>query len=462
MIVTPFKLEETNDHLTAQAGLLIPARAMDKLGIADLANWHLPGPGSNRGHRPSDYLQTFMLLLHSGRFRLDDVRQLQDDEALAGLMNLKLPCAVALGNWLRRLGQAPDAQAGLAAVNRHLLSTSLHRCQHVTLDIDASEVRAEKAGAAWTYTGHRGYMPMIGHIAETDQVAAVDFRPGNASPARDNLAFIKKCEQSLPEGVAVKAVRIDAAGYQKAILGYCHDKGISYAIRARMTSAVKELVKDSVRREWRDLLDADGRPTGRQTWRTVHEMGPELPVMTVVIERKLRPRQESLDLGLPDGDDGQKPAQASLDLGPADIEFAIGKYVHRAIITNLDDWSDSEIIHWYNQRGECSENRIKELKTDFGADTLPCSDFDANATYLHLTALAYNLYALMRDLSPAELSRRRALSARPLIYFLPAKVVRSGRQVIVKMCRKHKQLMTGMLAMMDAIGPPATAPPVCC
>jgi hypothetical protein len=30
-----------------------------------------------------------------------------------------------------------------------------------------------------------------------------------------------------------------------------------------------------------------------------------------------------------------------------------------------------------NQRGEDSENRIKELKNDFGARQMPCGDFNA-------------------------------------------------------------------------------------
>ena len=57
------------------------------------------------------------------------------------------------------------------------------------------------------------------------------------------------------------------------------------------------------------------------------------------------------------------------------------------------------------QRGEDSENRIKELKLDFGGDTLPCSDFVANALYFLISALSYNLFALMRHLLPGELSQ---------------------------------------------------------
>ena len=97
--------------------------------------------------------------------------------------------------------------------------------------------------------------------------------------------------------------------------------------------------------------------------------------------------------------------------------------MYRAIATNHDDWSDSEIVHWYNQRGEASENRIKELKSDFGGDMLPCDDLGANDLYFNLTALAYNLYALLRDTLPGTLSRRRATTMRRLLYFLPEKFV---------------------------------------
>ena len=47
-----------------------------------------------------------------------------------------------------------------------------------------------------------------------------------------------------------------------------------------------------------------------------------------------------------------------------------GGYVYRAIATNRDALSDREVIHWYHQRGEHSENRIKELKCDFSANEL--------------------------------------------------------------------------------------------
>lgn len=40
-------------------------------------------------------------------------------------------------------------------------------------------------------------MPMRGHIAETGQVVAGDFRTGNTTLSGQNLEFIKQCAQSL-------------------------------------------------------------------------------------------------------------------------------------------------------------------------------------------------------------------------------------------------------------------------
>jgi len=113
-------------------------------------------------------------------------------------------------------------------VNKALLQSALHRCKKVTLDIDATEIVAHKANAQWTYNQHKGFMPMVGHIAETRQIVAVDFRHDNIPPVQGNLAFIKQCQQSLPEGCHLTTLRIDAVDYQTKIIEYCYEQGIDY------------------------------------------------------------------------------------------------------------------------------------------------------------------------------------------------------------------------------------------
>ena len=134
--------------------------------------------------------------------------------------------------------------------------------------------------------------------------------------------------------------------------------------------------------------------------------------------------------------------------------YAQGAYLYRAIATNRDKLSDSEIIHWYNQRAEDSENRIKELKLDFGGDTLPCSDFRANALYFLISALSYNLFVLMRQLLPEELARHRVMTLRWRLYAMAAKVVKTGRQWFVKLKATHRDLLDQVLTALKAFEPP--------
>ncbi len=55
---------------------------------------------------------------HEGSFHLDDIRHLQDDEALRRVLALKkLPQTTTLGDWLRRVGAQPQTQDTWVKVN---------------------------------------------------------------------------------------------------------------------------------------------------------------------------------------------------------------------------------------------------------------------------------------------------------------------------------------------------------
>jgi hypothetical protein len=440
MNILPYKLATTNDKLTSRAGLLAIAQLMETLQLSERIDQLLPLPNSNRGFKPSVFIQTFILMLHEGSFHLDDVRHLSDDEALRTVLDLKdIPQACTLGAWLRRMGSNKETFLALQELNKVILKSALHKLKGITLDIDATEVIASKLDAKWTYNKNQGYMPMVGHIAETGQVVACDFREGNASPSRENMEFILQCEQSLPAGCFVESLRIDSAGYQAKIIKHCDDGGIGYAIRAKMSATIKATINSLKEESWKPFINKKGEEVAHQnTCRTVHCIGDYEKAFTLIIQRKRIKGQVELELG-------------SDNTGE---EIISSGYIYRAIATNKDEWSDSEIVHWYNQRGEDSENRIKELKLDFGGDTLPCSDFNANALYFFLSAISYNLFALMRELLPVELSHHRAMTIRWRLYAMAAKVVKTGRQVFVKLQSKNQKLLEQVLAALRRFDPP--------
>ena len=436
----PYKLDTTNDCLTSRAGLLAIGQLMESLNLAERIDQHFPLPKSNRGYPPSLFVQTLLLMQHEGSFHLDDIRHLQDDDALRDVLDLTtLPSATTLGDWLRRVGSDATIGDAWVAVNQAVLQSALHRCNKVTLDIDATEVIANKSSAEWTYKKNKGVMPMVGHIAQTGQVVAVDFRQGNVPPNKDNLAFIQQCQRSLPTGVSVDALRIDAAGYQASIIQYCDEQGIDYAIRAKSSAFMREHIAAMNETDWQPLLDREGHPVeGEDVSRTVFCIGDYDKAFTLIVQRKTIQGQTTLAFASEDNTD----------------EISIKGTIYRAIATNRGQLSDSEIVHWYNQRAEDSENRIKELKLDLGGDTLPCSDFGANALYFRIAALSFNLFALMRALLPETLSCHRIVTIRWRLYAMAAKVVKTGRQLLVKLKGQHRALLNTVLLALKEFEPP--------
>jgi hypothetical protein len=78
------------------------------------------------------------------------------------------------------------------------------------------------------------------------------------------------------------------------------------------------------------------------------------------------------------------------------------------------------------------------LKLDFGGDTLPCSAFKANTLYFLISALLFNIFALERALLPEDLVHHRGMTIRWRLYAIAAKVVRTGRQIYVKLAHQHR------------------------
>ncbi len=82
--------------------------------------------------------------------------------------------------------------------------------------------------------GEKGYMPMVGHIAETGFVIGYAFREGNAAPAAGNLAFLQACERNMPKGKKIAAVRAGNAAYQAAIFNSGRGKRPRFSRSARI------------------------------------------------------------------------------------------------------------------------------------------------------------------------------------------------------------------------------------
>lgn len=403
--VLPFKLEMTAEEITAQAGLALMGEYLAALGLAELVDGKLPGPGSAAGYRASEYALPVVLMLTGGGRSLEDLRELRQDTGLRSLLGWRrLPSTDAVGDWLRRLG-AGEGLAGLAAVNREVLAAGLRAEEETeyTLDLDATGIAAEKAEAQWTYKGFKGYMPLVGHLAENGLVVGEEFREGNESPGARNLEFIKYCVAQMPEGKRMGFLRADSASYQAAVFNYCEEHQIQFAIGADWDAAVQAAVAAIPESEWRPYQNGGMAET-------VHCMNATARSFRLIVVR--RPAQLSLF--------GEDP----------------GGQRYTVIASNRQGETAEETLAWYNQRGESSENRIKELKLGFGMERMPCGQFLANAVWFRLGVLAYNLFKLFgQRILPAGWRRHQVQTLRWRLYQTAGKIVYHAGRIYLKVRR---------------------------
>jgi len=426
MNILPHNLSTTGELLTSRGGLLAIATLMQKLNLTSLIDKHFALPKSNRGFNPSVFLNSLILMQHEGGIRLDDLKCLKKDEAITKLLGLKnIPQPDSVGDWLRRMGTS--GVEAISSINKELCRIALKNIKHITLDIDASEIKGNKKEAKKTYKLNKGYMPMVGHIAEINHVIETDFREGNIAPKTENLEFIKKCVSNLPKGVKLKNLRIDCAGYQKSIIKYCDEEEIHFAIRAIKSKSLTSYINKLDESEWDRVNKSDGKESQMSSHRTTHNISDYKKPFTLIIQRT------------------PKSGQLELDIASPSDEIESNGYVYRAIATSLDHMSDSEIINWYGMRAEKSENKIKELMLDFGAAHMPCGQFDANALYFSICTLSYNLFVMLRNHLPEEFNKSRAKAVRLRIYSMAAKLIKHSRQYKLKLQEFNNNLLTQII-----------------
>jgi len=89
--VLPFKVERTDEWVTARNRLALYAEFMRAMGVETLVDHHLPKPGSGRGLKASQYIMPLSLTLDGGGETIEDVRELQDDHTLRAAIDLRHP-----------------------------------------------------------------------------------------------------------------------------------------------------------------------------------------------------------------------------------------------------------------------------------------------------------------------------------------------------------------------------------
>jgi hypothetical protein len=124
-----------------------------------------------------------------------------------------------------------------------------------------------------------------------------------------------------------------------------------------------------------------------------------------------------------------KASGKQLRLFEDDVE--ISGYRYTCYVTTLK-MSPSDVWRLYRGRANC-ENRIKELKYDYGLDKMNRSDFEGTEVALLLMTVAYNFLSLFKQVIIGGNVRNRLKTLRYRMLAIPSIIEQSGNKIVVNM-----------------------------
>jgi len=373
----PFELKFTSREVTAWGGLALIKRMLDGLDFrAAVQSWDLPPPGSNRGYAPAQLIEQMIVSIWCGaaRFAHADITRL--DATLVRLFEWGHAAGhKAIVRLFQRFDQACATR--VQASSYRWLFDKLH-LNPITLDVDSTVLTrwgSQIEGGAKGYNprnrGRASHHPLLAFVADWRLVANFWLRPGNTSSSNNILSFIESTLENLGN-TKVGLFRADSGFYDKTIVALLKARGISHIISARLTQALQQAIVENCR--WQPV--APGLEVAELAYQP---HGWEQAQRIVVVRQHVQRKAGSV-------------AGKTLSLFAEDADLQGWRY--GAMLTDLT-LPALEVWRLYRGRADC-ENRIKELKADFGLDSFVLRDFWATEAALGVTMLAYNLMSVFR------------------------------------------------------------------
>jgi Transposase DDE domain group 1 len=304
----------------------------------------------------------------------------------------------------------------------------------VTLDFDSSQVEVygrRKPGAAVNYQGQLAYQPLLCAWAQRGRMLATELLSGRDSTrGEEPRALLRRVLDYLPDGHGEVSARFDSGFYRRDLLADCRDLGVRFSISVPRSSAMWAALERLDEDVWEP---ADGLTGADVAETTYAPAGWEHEPLRLIIRRVAHQADALSDD--PRARRKKTISREQLALGLAGEADTV--YGYSFILTDLP--GEAAAVECHHRERAQIEERIKDQKLGVSLRRLPLSDLDGNRFWLHCTALALNLLALLNDLMfgpepPGHLPRRRqAKWVRRMLLCVPARVIHHARQIILRL-----------------------------
>ena len=464
---------ERDPSLTRYAGLAVTGELARRLRLVELIDAELaverrarPVKVRRRGLSPAQLVVALAESQLVGGEFFSDVAQVRDDEAGAGLRAVagtpSPPTALQRAKDFRRV-HCQRVERAAARVGEHLdRSLCRDRGEPVTVDLDATQVvvyGARKRGAARSRHGQMSYAPHVGFWAQRGRALTSELVGGNREKlsGAECARIATRALSLLPTGHGPATFRIDSAYYQLELLKRLRAEGSRFTVSVPRNQAMWKALAKIGEDAWQDAIDMEGAQVAQTTYRPdgwKHEplrlIARRVPFTAAEIaKRKGSRRLKTIH-----------PEQLALAL-EGKLASVFG---YSFILTDIH-WQPAVWIEHFHRHRAQIEERLKDSKLGQALRHLPSGDEHANRVWLTAALLALNLTAFCCDLCPAAGAsgkapadapiRRAAKTLRNLLFTIPARIVRTGRRVILRPPAgfRHRRILQGTLDAIYALGP---------
>jgi Transposase DDE domain group 1 len=243
----------------------------------------------------------------------------------------------------------------------------LNSVEKYVLDYDNVILETEKQDVKKTYKMVNGYHPAYANIG--NHTVFYECRNGNTPAKYGQKEALTTCFKNLKaNGIQIGSFRGDSASYQKEIIELMEENVDDFYIRSVSSQSFKE-----------SCLKVD-------KWDEVVLNYEKKEVASI----KYKPFQGEKEYRIVVSRSKVKKEEIVL--------FEEYNYVYFGIITNNLVKTEQEVIEFYNQRGNDSENNNKNLLNDFNLNHLPFMDMDTNSVYIGLMLICSNLFEWIKTI----------------------------------------------------------------
>lgn len=396
----------------------------------------LPQPGSNRGYNPTELVEGFLTSVVLGSRRLEHTGMLRMDEVIQSIWGWEKGMASA--STFSRFFSKFDVDTndkifpGMMKFLLNLVPIKFH-----TIDIDSTVITryGEQEEAVKGYNpakrGRPSHHPLLAFCAELKMVANAWMRSGDSHEVTDIELFLNELF-TIVEPQNIGLIRGDSGFYSNKIMSQLESLNhpVPYILRGKLTSKMQEQILDIKR--WYHLNEHTYNISYAELEYQGSKWEKSRRVVIVRTVKKEAPTNKQLFKELEELD----------------------KYEYKCFVTNTK-MSAIDVHKRYNERGDC-ENRIKELKYDFGIEGFALKKFGAMEAAFRFVLVAYNVMAIFKQALLDKKGYKYLSTIRFQCIAIGSYLVRSARKtkLLLAATGERKHFLEHIFTNFERIKPP--------